>query len=51
MVDYSAFPYNCSKCSHMIVCKHHQKIEALEEIKEILGEILLKLEDSPYMEA
>ena len=30
----------------MIVCKHHEKVNALEEIKEILGEILVKLEDS-----
>jgi len=46
MVDYSQFPYNCPDCSHMDSCKHHQQLEVLEEIKEVLSEILVKLEDS-----
>jgi hypothetical protein len=44
MVDYSAFPYNCSKCSHMHMCKHHELYDKLAEQNELLSEILEKLD-------
>jgi len=45
MTDYSAFPYNCDKCHLHYRCKHHDKIYVLEQIKDVLLEIQIMLEE------
>jgi len=45
MTDYSAFPYNCEECHHMYRCNHHDKIYVLEQIKDVLLDIQIMLEE------
>jgi hypothetical protein len=45
VTDYSAWPYNCDKCAHHIRCNHHDKIYILEQIKDVLIDIQLLLEE------
>ena len=44
MVDYSAFPYNCSECSGFHMCRYHELYDQHEQIIEALYKILGEVE-------
>jgi len=45
MTDYSAFPYNCEDCGHMLVCKYHERYDQNEQIIEALYKLMDILEE------